>query len=198
MRTSTRSITSDGGRFEAILQELSSASYRQAVVHVRFQHRNERGVEGSVVLWREVVALWQHDDEFTGLFIDVLAHGVEFEAFYFETPPVNIKRIEGDDMFRFECVIVESKPLAKVPQDVHTFAEYLEGPCEDSNVVVFPNLGGDAILVAPCPLRLSAIRDVECYAHLADFVRKAPRVQVRAFGRPLRCRHSDIACDPVR
>jgi len=41
-------------------------------------------------------------------------------------------------------------------------------------VVVFPNLGGDAVLIAPCPRG-----HVDAYPHLAAFLRQGEKDQIR-------------------
>jgi hypothetical protein len=43
---------------------------------------------------------------------------------------------------------------------------------------VFPNLGGDAIMVVPCPFTSPS-----AYGHLAAFVRQAPEAQWHALWR---------------
>jgi hypothetical protein len=43
------------------------------------------------------------------------------------------------------------------------------------DVAVFPNLGGDALMIVPAP-----VGDHEMYAHLGSFVRGAPETQVHA------------------
>jgi hypothetical protein len=56
-----------------------------------------------------------------------------------------------------------------MPQDSEAFAEHFR---PDRRVVTFGNLGGDAILVAPCPGG-----DGSNYSHLASFVATAPASQ---------------------
>ncbi len=64
--------------------------------------------------------------------------------------------------------------LAGMPVERAPFAAYFdEAPDED--VIVFPNLGGDAVLVVPCPRGPD-----EHYPHLAAFLRNAPQRQTRA------------------
>jgi hypothetical protein len=70
-------------------------------------------------------------------------------------------------------VLLDSPGLARRP-DPEAFAEHFGGAPE-AGVVVFPNRGGDAIMVVPCPkARPSA------YGHLAAFVREAPESQRHA------------------
>lgn len=64
---------------------------------------------------------------------------------------------------------LESRGLAR-RADPEAYAQHFRGAARP--VVTFPNLGGDAILVVPCPVAEPSI-----YAHLADFVRQAPEPQ---------------------
>jgi hypothetical protein len=87
-----------------------------------------------------------------------------FSAFRWETPPIT--RASAD--LPFEFVLLDSPGLTSQP-DPDAFAEHFRG---SADVVSFPNLKNDAILVVPCPLgRISA------YGHLAAFVREAPDAQ---------------------
>src|SRR5262249_53632010 len=96
-----------------------------------------------------------------------------FEAFFWETPPVTKQRLDR----AFEFVLVEGGPLSRLRPDPSAFAaQFSSRPSEE--VLTFPNLGGDAILVVPAPLAAQ-----DCYTHLAKFLRQAPRSQVDAFWR---------------
>ena len=72
----------------------------------------------------------------------------------------------------FEFVLVEAAALASVPAQRRAFASYFNA----EPVVDFPNLGGDAHLVVPCPLA----RDDQ-FAHLALFSRNATSEQQHQF-----------------
>ena len=50
----------------------------------------------------------------------------------------------------FEFVLLDSPGLAR-PPDPEAFAEHFGGPTEEG-IVEFANLGGDAVMVVPCPL----------------------------------------------
>jgi hypothetical protein len=56
-----------------------------------------------------------------------------------------------------------------MPQDSEAFAEHFR---PDRSVVTFDNLGGDAMLIAPCPGG-----ERSNYSHLASFVATAPAPQ---------------------
>ncbi len=74
--------------------------------------------------------------------------------------------------------------LAKLHPDPQPFQSHFEAR-PDEEIVIFPNLGGDAVLLVPRPLG-----PPEAYAHLAVFVRRAPPLQVQrlwsAIGRTVR------------
>ena len=119
----------------------------------------------------DVLRAWQHDAEFRSLFNAQLADG-PFSAFRWETPPVTAATIARP----FEFVLLDSPGLARHP-DIEAFAEHF-GAASEEGIVVFPNLGGDAIMVVPCPLTSAS-----AYGHLAAFVREAPEAQRHALWR---------------
>jgi hypothetical protein len=116
----------------------------------------------------EVVRGWQGDAAFRALYSALLADA-PFAAFRWETPPITSATLSRP----FELVLLDSPGLAQRP-DSEAFAEHFDSASE-AGVVTFPNLGGDAILVVPCPrAALSA------YGHLAAFIREAPESQRHA------------------
>ena len=112
------------------------------------------------------------DGEFTDWFCCTLA---EFEgaAFFWELPPLTTATIDRDAEF----VLIEAPSLARFAPERAPFAEHFERAAGE-DVIVFPNLGGDAVLVVPCPQGPD-----EHYPHLAAFLRNAPQRQVRALWR---------------
>lgn len=90
----------------------------------------------------------------------------DHEALFWECRPW---RGEGDPLFEF--VLAPAPGFARMTADPAAFA----GHFDDGLVAAFDSLGGDARLVAPCPL---GRRDVAL--HLASFVRQAPADQVDA------------------
>jgi hypothetical protein len=115
----------------------------------------------------DVLDGWWNDESFRELFNAKLAD-VPFAEFRWETPAVARETLTRP----FECVVIDSPGLVKTP-DVDAFAEHFA--TSDGQVAVFPNLGGDAILIAPCPLG-----DPSVYSHLGTFVRNAPDRQRNA------------------
>ena len=83
-----------------------------------------------------------------------------YPAVFWEFPPVSQKSSPN-----FEFVVMKASGLKNVQTDLGAFQSYFRPKC---NVVSFPNLGGDAQLITPCPISKS----VE-YAHLVTFLRTA-------------------------
>ena len=73
----------------------------------------------------------------------------------------------------FEFVVLDSPGLTRRPEP-EAFAEHFAGAGAD--VVVFANLGGDAVMVVPCP-----VAEPSAYGQLAAFVRHTPEAQRQAF-----------------
>jgi hypothetical protein len=69
----------------------------------------------------------------------------------------------------FECMFLEARSLSRVSPDPHTFESYFSKDEED--VVVFKNLGRDAILVSPKP------HGSLDYSHFSAFHSHAPAAQ---------------------
>jgi hypothetical protein len=114
------------------------------------------------VAFADVIAGWRTDRELRSLFNSLLAD-TPFTAFRWEAPGVTAATLSRP----FECVVLDSPALARRP-DPHAFAEQFTSEA----VVTFPNLGGDAVLVVPCP-----VADHSAYGHLAAFVRHSPESQ---------------------
>lgn len=114
----------------------------------------------------EVLEWWQSDEAFQGAFNMTLAH-LPFAAFRWELPAITADTLGQ----RFECVVLNDPGLARRPNP-EEFTEHFRNGCE---VVAFPNLGGDAILVVPRPIAKHG-----AYGHLAAFTREAPETQQNA------------------
>lgn len=125
-----------------------------SAVHVDF--------EGHPVSFSEVLRRWQDDPAFRAFFIAVLADS-PFSAFRWETPPITAASAGRP----FEFVLLDSPGLTSHP-DPHAFAEHFRRQAGSGDVVSFPNLNNDAILVVPCPRG-----PVSAYGHLARDIRRA-------------------------
>jgi len=131
---------------------------------VRFAVR--RGSEPAP--YADVVEAWRSDVEFRTWFNALLA-GASFTAFRWETPPVTTLTWRRP----FEFVLLDCPDLARRP-DPDAFKEHFDAS-SGSEVLAFPNLGGDALMVVPCP-----VVSPSAYGHLAAFVRAAPEQQRHA------------------
>ncbi|HUE74368.1 MAG TPA: hypothetical protein VMP01_26030 [Pirellulaceae bacterium] len=123
----------------------------------------------AAVSYAEVLRLWQTDDEFRSLFLNVLADA-PYEAFRWETPPMTKATAQRP----FEFVLLDSPGLAREPEPI-AFAAQFRAAKPGEPAIEFPNLGNDAILVVPCPLA-----EHPAYGHLAAFTRMAPAAQQHA------------------
>jgi hypothetical protein len=121
-------------------------------------------LDSGPATFAHVLGGWQGDADFRSLFNSLLARA-PYTAFRWEVPAIITATLSRP----FEFVLLDSPGLARRP-DPEAFAEHF-GRAE-AGVVVFPNLGGDAILVVPCPLA-----EPSAYGHLAAFVRLAPEAQ---------------------
>jgi hypothetical protein len=120
--------------------------------------------------WREAITALQEDSAWRDGLTRELADSPH-AAFFWECAPVSAATLDRP----FEFVLVESPTLAGVRPEPGPFREHL---LDRHGVSTFDNLGGDAVLVAPC-----ADAGLELYPHLATFVRGAPSEQVHALWR---------------
>lgn len=127
-------------------------------------HRQE-----AALRYLDVLRLWQQDAGFRSFYLALLA-GAPFSAYRWETPPLTTASLDQP----FEFVLLDSPGLARRP-DREAFASHFQSTTCEDGVVVFPNLGNDAVLVVPCPLGPES-----AYGHLAAFVRAAPPAQQHA------------------
>jgi len=118
--------------------------------------------EHRPIAFADVLRRWQDDPVFREFFIALLADA-PYSAFRWETPPVT----SGTSDRPFEFAVLDSPELETEP-DLDAFAEHFRSAAGD-DVISFPNLNHDAILVVPRPLG-----DSSAYGHIAAFVRKAP------------------------
>ncbi|NQX89304.1 MAG: hypothetical protein HRT77_11630 [Halioglobus sp.] len=91
-----------------------------------------------------------------------------FSAFRWETPPLTVATMEQP----FACLFHHS-PELQVPANGTEFAPNF---LSERDVVSFKNLGGDALLIVPCPTSTSTN-----YSHIGAFHRSASDTQLHAF-----------------
>lgn len=141
---------------------------------------------GERLSYAEVLRLWQDDEEFRALFVQILSDA-PFEAHRWETPPITVETVPRP----FEFVLLNSPGLARTV-DPDPFREHFLFD-DSEGVVAFENLRKDALLVVPSPRGSE-----DAYGHLAAFVRRAPEAQVhelwRVVGESMEQKLSD---DPV-
>ena len=121
----------------------------------------------------EVIAGWRDDPLFRAFTSATLA-AAPYPAFFWEMPP--IRRSQTD--IPYEFMLIRSDALARMAPDTDAFAAQFRSV--GSFVATFPNIGGDAVLVAPEQIAIAA-----CYAHLGAFVRSAPAPQRQELFRAL-------------
>lgn len=130
---------------------------------------------GRTLTFGEVIEGWRGSEAFRAFFIGELA-ATPFPAFFWEMPPIRQKRTE----VTYEYVAIRSDALASLPADPDAFESKFRQTDPACDIATFPNLGRDALLVAPRPLN-----GPDCYGHLGVFVRSAPRRQQHALFRSL-------------
>jgi hypothetical protein len=136
------------------------------------------GVEGEIVSFErdgralsagEAIAGLRDDGSFRDLFIAALAAS-PYRAFFWEMPPVSRDALAAP----FECALIPADALLRPRASDADFASHLNA-ADAEQATAFPNLGGDALLIAP-----RRISDADCYAHLAAFLRLGPRPQIHS------------------
>lgn len=129
------------------------------------QYQVRRG--GAFVGWDGFASGLSHAADLRSALTQTLATS-EHSSFFWECTSR-----PGEGEARFSFVLVDAPPLARLTANGAPFESHLAA--SDGLVATFSNLGGDALLVVP-----QAIGRPDAYAHLADFVRKAPPEQVDA------------------
>src|SRR5262245_29348801 len=109
--------------------------------------------------YADVVNHWHRDGDFRSFFNRVLAD-VPYEAFRWGTPAVTASTVARE----FEFVVLDRPGLLTTPSP-NTFAEHFGSKSVRDGVVSFANLGKDAVLVVPLP-----VKPTSAYGHIASFV----------------------------
>ena len=123
---------------------------------------------GRLISHRRFLTLLSENESFADWYNQQLAD-CPFDTFFWENKPVTKQNLDET----YECTIVKSSQLSRVSPDSSTFDSYFK---PGSDTVVFPNLGGDAQLVVPCP-----VSDRSVYTQIGNFVRGAPGHQILDF-----------------
>ncbi len=119
---------------------------------------------GRAMTFAEAVAAWRGDESFAAFTVATLAAS-PYPAFFWEMPPIRRGALDRP----YEYVVVGSDELARLRPDSSAFGANLEAGGEAGTVRAFPNLGGDAMLIAPAP-----IAGARAYGHIGAFARLAP------------------------
>ena len=143
----------------AAQRETVKPGFSEKIVIAKHEH---------ALTFAEVIAGWREDAAFRAFTCATLA-AAAYPAFFWEMPPIR----RGHTDAPYECMLIRSDALARMPPDADAFAAQFG--TAGNEVATFPNLGGDAMLVAP-----EQIVAPEYYAHLAAFLRMAPQAQRHA------------------
>lgn len=125
-------------------------------------HKYAITTKGRSVSYAEALDLWLEDTGFCSFFVSLLSES-RFAAYRWESPPIT----KSTATRGFEFVLVNSPALNRA-SDTQTFADHFTNNDCNDGIVVFHNMGKDAILIVPSPRGLSS-----AYVHLAAFVRGA-------------------------
>ena len=142
--------------------------WEAATSNIAAGHKYRISGNDSNLSFRQLFELLRSSDDFADWYSETLA-AFEATALYWELPPLTNSTVEDEAEF----VLIDAPLLARLPAEPAPFASQFEkGPEED--VVVFPNLSGDAVLIAPCPRG-----PIDAYPHLAAFLRRGEKDQIR-------------------
>ena len=129
--------------------------------------------EGNPLSFREFFQLCERN-EFSDFWTENLL-GVNRSGFFWELPPMTLQVVDDP----FECVVVGSDVLSGLTANPGPFGNQFNGVESDETIVVFENLGRDALLIVPLP----KLAGHDAYAHIASFLREGPpRTAARFLG----------------
>jgi len=126
----------------------------------------------SKITYRTFLESLLTDSDVRSEFFTVLKTS-EFFAYFFETPKISEERL---DEKKFEFILARASSLEGVSSDVDAFDDYFNA-C-DKSVTSFKNLGGDAMLITPCPLKDV---DLDIFSTLAPFMKAASSQHIQQF-----------------
>lgn len=146
---------------------------RREPVSAGFSEKVTIAENERTLTFADVITAWRDDAAFRAFYCTTLA-ATSHPAFFWEMPPIR----RGFMDTPYEFALIRSDALARMAPDTEAFAAAFR--TAGSFIATFPNLGGDATLVAP-----EQIAAATCYAHLAAFVRMAPSPQQHELFRAL-------------
>jgi len=100
-------------------------------------------------------------------FMSVLNDGTDFDAYYFECPPIN----RATQNRPFEFILKKSNSLDR-PSDKMAFRNHFKDP--QCLSVQFLSTRKDSTLISPCPPTDKTKEDTRNYVHLATFMKNGP------------------------
>jgi len=124
----------------------------------------------------ELFELLTTSNRFTDWYSSILRDS-EYPAFFWEHPPLTAANLADPAEF----VLLAAPPLESLRPDASSFSEHFRAAeLDDGNttVIKFSNIGGDALLIVPCPDNTT-----KQYTHLAAFLRTASAPQIEEFWR---------------
>ena len=140
--------------------------FRSEIKNINNRIQKIRLITNSNFLgYGEIIDLWQNNGILRSFFISLLANA-PFSAYGWETPAITKNTLDKI----FEFVVLDYPQLNKIPNS-NAFDNYLAKNAPE-NVITFPNLGNDALLIVP-----SQRGGQLSYGHLASFIRHAPEEQ---------------------
>lgn len=141
-------------------------------------------VDGKHLSYLELLEHWEKDNNFLEFFLSLFKQS-GFESYVWETLPVCNELLNQ----QYEFAIIKQQQSLSEP-DYRTFKDYFDPKAPNSGVLAFPNLGNDAVLIVPSPLKEQAN-----YSGLAEFFVHAPAHQqyalFRILAREIRLKLSD-------
>lgn len=144
-----------------------------------FLHEGDNIHSRPVQFDRALELLGGSDSSFRNMLVQQLSD-IGLESYFWEHPPVSTATLSS---VHFEFTLIPARRLLRRPSDPLTFS-YKFNDCS-GNVVSFPNIGNDAVLVVPCPVSSLPQSKYSEYGHIAAFVRGAPEGQVHVFLRSI-------------
>jgi len=143
------------------------------------------GDAGQAIPFANVLRGWSSSGPMRERWLGWL-RALALDAYVWECPPVTAASLSRP----FECVFLSSPSLGGLRPEPEVFAAHFS---PDRSAVSFRNLGGDALLVAPCPAD-----DGRDFSHLAQFVRAAePERQDALWQRVGEAMDARVGSDPV-
>jgi hypothetical protein len=121
--------------------------------------------DGRAVSWQEALAELSKPapSHFRNLLTRVLGKDVPFKAYFWECAPVSRELLQSHAAFEF--ALIDSAFLARKHADITDFKDYFKGTTGQPVMKVFPNRGGDTMMVVPA----QATSDPEDYTHISAF-----------------------------